>query len=124
MQTQLILEEDVIDLASTDGETESVYTETESDRGFIASDDDFPEIADDQTWQPSDVDDRISTTSDEDDIANLKSMERDGHITVLDERDYIMVDGQKETQLLIRFWVKDSIVGDIFNIINSSGRAT
>ncbi|KAL5361418.1 hypothetical protein BJX96DRAFT_151962 [Aspergillus floccosus] len=123
MQTQPYLEQEDIDLASTDGESDSVYTETESDREFIAPEDDFPEIADDQTYQPSDPDERISTTSDDDDIIHSTSMRRCGNITVLDERD-IMRNGQRETQLLIQCWVKDSVVGHIFGVINSTGKDT
>lgn len=72
MQIQPIPEEDDIDLEFTDGEPESVYSETDSDRQFIAPDDDFP-IVDDPTYQPSDVDETASTTSGEDDIPNFVS---------------------------------------------------
>jgi hypothetical protein len=54
-QPEAVLDVDAeIDLEITDGESESEYSETESDKAFIVSDD-YVEFFDDPTYEPTET---------------------------------------------------------------------
>ncbi|KAL2847262.1 hypothetical protein BJY01DRAFT_246912 [Aspergillus pseudoustus] len=116
------------DIQFTDGESESVYSETESDRAFIDSLDNNPEVDHDPSYVPSEAEETSSSSSSE--ISDNEyfynhvslgepQLGEHGEMCVLDERVFQSANGMVE-QLLINCWVDKDVLQDVLDLLNVS----
>jgi hypothetical protein len=125
-----------IDIELTDWESESAYSETESDRAFIATSDEHIEATShDSSYFPSETEDLSSqSSSDDENIMDLVSLLANGEfsahlvkncielgeygpLTILDERD-VNVDKGTTTQYLISCWVDGEALSKVLDLLN------
>ncbi|KAL4935501.1 hypothetical protein BDV06DRAFT_228772 [Aspergillus oleicola] len=109
-----------IDLDLTDWETESTYSETESDRDFITTSDIYIEtISHDPSYCPSETEDLSSQSpSDDGKIMDPNSIQLGeyGPLNILDERD-VDVDKGTATQFLISCWVEEEKLSQLLDLL-------
>ncbi|KAE8396956.1 hypothetical protein BDV37DRAFT_289837 [Aspergillus pseudonomiae] len=105
--------EDSLDIQFTDTESESEYTETNSDRLFIDTEDDLPTEHYEKSYSPSDT---METSSDDSTSSQVDGVGIYGDISVLDEREISGKDGPV-TQIWINGWVDENIFRQVMDII-------
>ncbi|KAL4961354.1 uncharacterized protein BDV14DRAFT_203808 [Aspergillus stella-maris] len=109
-----------IDLDLTDWETESTYSESESDRDFITTSDIYIDtISHDPSYYPSETEDLSSQSpSDDGKIMDPNSIQLGeyGPLNILDERD-VDVDKGTATQFLISCWVDEEKLSQLLDLL-------
>ncbi|KAB8227889.1 uncharacterized protein BDW43DRAFT_316401 [Aspergillus alliaceus] len=115
--------DEVIDIQTTDSESESEYSATKSDIDFIDTQDDFIGMEDhEQSYVPTDTDEMSSLISSDDaTTSQLNSIGDYGEISVLDEREIEGEDGPV-TLLLINGWLEENIANQVIDIVRLSNR--